>query len=307
MKKLRLVIIGCKNMGTKHFKALKEYFNNDIEIVGIMNSSPSSSKEKAQELGTNYFNNLEEITKDIVDIAIVATPASTHKEICINMLSKNIGVFVEKPFATDEKSCKEVIDLARKNNTTLMVGYIEIYNPAVRALVKDLKDKTIKSIKAIRSTMSYASNTDVTIIQNLMSHDISVICALSNKGANDIKNYETFMPDGENICTYANSKILFNNGLEVDLTAKVILEKKVREMDIVLENGDFYKIKFIETELYKNNELIFSGGSSIKEELSDFIESYKTGRTPIVNGETALNVEMISLLLDKDFKKKYEK
>jgi predicted dehydrogenase len=75
MKKLRIAIIGCHNMGKKHLNILQEYFADAAEVVGILNSTPESSARQAAELGLAYFNSLADITSDKVDGVIIATPA----------------------------------------------------------------------------------------------------------------------------------------------------------------------------------------------------------------------------------------
>jgi len=100
MRKLRMAIIGCRNMGQKHLRTLQEYFADQVEVVGILNSSLESTKACAVKLDVPYFTNIEEINKNKVDAVIVATPGITHAKIGEKLLLRGISCLIEKPMAT---------------------------------------------------------------------------------------------------------------------------------------------------------------------------------------------------------------
>ena len=79
--------------------------------------------------------------KNRPDAVNICTPASSHEEICEVFLKNNIHCFVEKPFGTNIKKCKEIIEIAKKKKKRkiLMVGHIERFNPAVTQLKKIIK------------------------------------------------------------------------------------------------------------------------------------------------------------------------
>lgn len=59
MKKLRIAVIGCNNMGTKHINILRENFADEVEIAGILNRN--TTQEKASKLGVHGFDSIDEI------------------------------------------------------------------------------------------------------------------------------------------------------------------------------------------------------------------------------------------------------
>ena len=122
MKKLRIAIIGCNNMGVKHLNILQEHFADKVKIAGILNSCIESSERKAKELGVPFFANMDEIKESKVDAVILATPAETHFELAKQIIAKKIPCLVEKPFASTEEECKELISLAEDNDVRVMVG-----------------------------------------------------------------------------------------------------------------------------------------------------------------------------------------
>lgn len=74
MDKLRIAVVGCKNMGKKHVAVLRGHFADRVEIAGILNSSAESSARVAAELNVPYFKNLDDIDRETADAVIVATP-----------------------------------------------------------------------------------------------------------------------------------------------------------------------------------------------------------------------------------------
>ena len=86
---------------------------------------------------------------------------------------------MEKPLATTEEECRRLIDAARKNNVTLLVGHIERFNPAVEQMGKILSDTSkIRSLTAQRMSAASGRITDVDVAMDLMIHDVEVIQSL---------------------------------------------------------------------------------------------------------------------------------
>ena len=67
MDKLRIAVVGCKNMGKKHVAVLRGHFADRVEIAGILNSSAESSARVAAELNVPYFKNLDDIDRETAD------------------------------------------------------------------------------------------------------------------------------------------------------------------------------------------------------------------------------------------------
>lgn len=305
MEKYKAGIFGCKNMGTKHLKVLREFSNEDVEIAGIMNSSPESSKTVAQTVQTGYFNQLEDVDSDQVNLAIIATPASYHAHYAAYLLGQGIPCLVEKPFALNENECMELILLSEKNKTPLMVGYQEVFNPAVVALKKELGGRAVVSYRAVRETLSFGSNTDTTIVPNLMSHDLSVLHYLTGIKADEIKGLQIGVDIRRNLQSYAHASFQGSNNLEVDLLAQVSKDKVIRSAEISDDAGNLYQLDYMACELRKNGRLLTSGGNPLANEHRHFIQCCRSGETPINNGRSALEVECLSAKIDRDFRKNY--
>ena len=82
---------------------------------------------------------------------------------------------VEKPIATSEKDCKELISLAKKNKLVLLVGHIERFNPVITKLKSIIDKFKVRIINIERLSFVNTRNQDIDTVQDLMIHDIDLL------------------------------------------------------------------------------------------------------------------------------------
>ncbi|MDC6353151.1 MULTISPECIES: Gfo/Idh/MocA family protein [Robiginitalea] len=127
---IRIVVVGCGNMGTSHARAY--HAMEGFEITGLVSRSPESREKLSAELG-GYptFASLGEALSDTpADAVSVNTYPDTHAAIVREALDAGCHVFVEKPLALTVEEARELVDLAHKNRLKLVVGYILRVHPA---------------------------------------------------------------------------------------------------------------------------------------------------------------------------------
>ena len=130
MKKLKVLVVGCGNMGAAHAKAYHKM--EAFEIVGLVSRTEKSRSELSQELGglptfANFKNALITSKPDVVSIN---TYPDTHAQYVKESLLSGAHVFVEKPLATTVKESEKLVALAQKLNKKLVIGYILRVHPA---------------------------------------------------------------------------------------------------------------------------------------------------------------------------------
>lgn len=296
MSKLKIAIVGVKNMGKKHLKVLQNYFADEVEIAGIVNSTPESSQARAEELDVPYFNTLSEITKDNVDGVIICTPATTHLAVGCEILQKGIPCLMEKPLATTQKECQQLIDIAAHNNVVLMVGHNTNYDSSV-IMLKELAQKPIKSIEGIR-TSRYVNEgkKDVSVIQELMIHDLGIMNALISAPMTNVKVSRQPQYDWKE---NALLEIDFADGAHVKLEGLIADKDVQRTMKVVDAKEDVYELAFLESALFKNGQMLRIGGNMLKNELANFIAVIKGREKPFVTGEEGLKNVTTCIELEK--------
>lgn len=132
-------IIGCglisQLMHLPHLVEMKDMFC----IKGICDLSPSvlrsvGNRYHIENRNTNY---MEMIKDDNIEALIVCT-SSNHYEIVKAALDSGKHVFVEKPMCYLLSEADELIETSEKNNACLMVGYMKLFDPAVKEVKKML-------------------------------------------------------------------------------------------------------------------------------------------------------------------------
>ena len=268
MKKLRIAIIGCKNMGRKHLSCLQEHFADRVKISGILNSTFTSTQIAAQELGVRAFEGIQKINHKNTDAVIIATPMENHYETAKILLNKGFPLLVEKPFAETFEQCLELSKIAKDKKIPLLVGYTENYNPAVMVLKKQL-NAPVKSIAAIRTSQNLGER-KAHIISELMVHDLAIVQSLI-KG--DWVEARIDKQDKYEWNEHTVVEMKYDSGAIVKLEALRLPSAELkRQMRIIDVHNNIWTILFVERELRRNNELLCAGGNSLKNELNCFLD-----------------------------------
>lgn len=128
--KLKVLVVGCGNMGTSHARAYHQLA--DFEIVGLVSRGPASRNKLSEELGgLPTFGDFEEaLQKSQPDVVSINTYPGTHAEYATKSLKAGAHVFLEKPLANTVAEAQSIVDLAIKMNKKLVIGYILRVHPA---------------------------------------------------------------------------------------------------------------------------------------------------------------------------------
>jgi predicted dehydrogenase len=166
----------------------------------------------------------------------------------MNAIRKGKHVFVEKPLAATVKEGRDIVNIVKEAGVKLQVGHIERFNPAYLAIKKLPLNPMF--IEVHRLAQFNPRGTEVSVIMDLMIHDIDIILSLVKS---DVKNISasgvaviTDTPD------IANVRIEFNNGCVANLTSSRISMKKMRKMRLFQKDA-YIGVDFLEkkTEIIK--------------------------------------------------------
>lgn len=258
MEKIKVGIIGCGHLGIMHLKNIRELERerNDIELKGIYDIDIGKSKIVAADNNTKYYFSLDDIISDI-NAALIVSPTSTHFDNALKTISNNIHTFIEKP-VTDKLENAYLLRADRDGHDKIVVqiGHIERFNPALLSVEKyNLKPLFIESH---RLSQYNPRGTDVSVIQDLMIHDIDIILSLVKSRVRQIDaNGVAIITDKFDI---ANARLQFENGCVANITASRISQKKMRKMRI-FQNDAYISIDFSDnkSEVFRLDETKKSG------------------------------------------------
>jgi predicted dehydrogenase len=184
---VRVLVVGCGNMGASHAKA---YHTLDgFQICGIV--SRGKSKELLNEkLGGGYplYDDFDAaVEKSRPDAVAISTWPDTHEEMAIKALEKGCHVFIEKPLADSVEGAERVVAAARKAGKKLVVGYILRHHPSWEKFIEVAQ--TLGKPLVMRMNLNQQSSGSMwTLHRNLMRslspivdcgvHYIDVMCQM---------------------------------------------------------------------------------------------------------------------------------
>ncbi len=128
--------------------------------------------------GAGAYSDFAEMLRDArIDAVVVATPVSTHHSLTKAALLAGKHVLVEKPMATSADECRELMEIARSGNLTLMVGHTYLYSEAVRKIIEIIESGDIGEVRYINCQRLNLGlfQQDINVAWDLAPHDLSII------------------------------------------------------------------------------------------------------------------------------------
>lgn len=242
---LKVGVFGVGHLGKFHLNNWKEI--EGVKLVGFFDPNNENAKLVTEQYGLKRYMD-EDKLMDACDIIDVIAPTDHHFQICMQAIRKGKHVFVEKPLAHTIQEGRDIVNMVREANIKLQVGHVERFNPAYLA-IKDMPLNPM-FIEVHRLAQFNPRGTEVSVILDLMIHDIDIILSLVKS---DVKHISasgvavmTETPD------IANVRIEFNNGCVANLTSSRISMKKMRKMRLFQKDA-YLGIDFLEkkTEIIK--------------------------------------------------------
>ena len=241
---LKIGVFGIGHLGKFHLNNWKEI--EDVEIVGFFDPNDENAQAVEEQYKIKRYTSPESLIQDCDAVDIVA-PTIYHFELCEMALRKGKHVFVEKPLANTMEEAKELVKLAKESNLKFQVGHVERFNPAFLALKNHQLEPMF--IEVHRIAEFNPRGTDVSVILDLMIHDIDIILHLVKSNVSYISaNGVAVMSDTPDI---ANVRIEFDNGCVANLTSSRISLKKMRKIRLFQKDA-YIGIDFLE----KKTEII---------------------------------------------------
>lgn len=240
-KKLNIGLAGCGHLGKIHTRLLNEIASNDkrVKFSGVYDTDKETLKTVSKDNGVQAFNSFENML-DEINALVIVTPTSVHFDMAKKALERNIHLFIEKPVTSTLSEAEELSKIAGGINVKIQVGHVERFNPALTAIDKfEIKPMFIESHRLAQFN---PRGTDVSVIQDLMIHDIDIILHLVKSPVKKIDaNGVAVISDEIDI---ANARLTLENGCVANLTSSRISLKKMRKMR-VFQNNAYISIDFL--------------------------------------------------------------
>ncbi|HYM93840.1 MAG TPA: Gfo/Idh/MocA family oxidoreductase [Chitinophagaceae bacterium] len=227
---LKVGVFGTGYLGKFHLNNWKEI--PDTEIIGFYDPNDEIAREVVEKYQLQRYSD-SNLLMDACDVIDIVAPTTFHFELCEQAIKKGKHVFVEKPLANTMEEAQQLVKLAKESDIKFQVGHVERFNPAFLA-IKDMQLNPM-FIEVHRLAQFNPRGTEVSVILDLMIHDIDIILSIVKS---DVKNISA---SGVGVITetpdIANVRIEFHNGCVANLTSSRISMKKMRKMRLFQKDG----------------------------------------------------------------------
>jgi len=243
-------------LGKFHLNNWKEIAG--VELVGFFDPDDETAEDVSKKYQLPRYTDADQLIDDC-DAVDIAAPTIQHFECCEKAIKKGKHVFVEKPLANTMGEAAILVKLAEESGIKFQVGHVERFNPAFLA-IKDMQLNPM-FIEVHRLAQFNPRGTEVSVILDLMIHDIDIILSIVKSDVKSISasgvGVMTETPD------IANVRIEFNNGCVANLTSSRISMKKMRKMRLFQKDA-YIGIDFLnkKTEIIKLKETVDSNAFS---------------------------------------------
>jgi predicted dehydrogenase len=285
---LKVAVFGTGHLGKFHLNNWK--LIPEAEVVGFYDPNDEIAAGVIEKYQIKRFTDPAALL-DICDAADIIAPTPFHFGLCEQAIRKGKHVFVEKPLANDMEEARTILKLVKESNVKLQVGHVERFNPAFLALEGIPLQPMF--IEVHRLAEFNPRGTEVSVILDLMIHDIDIILHIVNSEVKNIySSGVAVMTDTPDI---ANVRMEFNNGCVANLTSSRISMKKMRKMRI------FQKDAYIGVDfLNKKSEIISLNHSDVETDGFSFeIETRSGTKSILVRNPEVPDVNAIRMELEK--------
>ena len=219
---LKIGVIGTGHLGKIHIKCILQIAN--YQLVGFYDIDPEVCEAVTKEFNIPCYDSFEKLYED-VDVVDIVTPTSVHFQYASTAIRKLKHVFIEKPIVGSTDEARLLVDLSHEANVKVQVGQVERLNPAFVAVKNSINNPMF--IESHRLALYNPRGTDVSVVLDLMIHDIDAILSVVKSPIKKIHaNGVSIVSKTTDI---ANARIEFENGAVANLTASRISLKNMRQ------------------------------------------------------------------------------
>jgi predicted dehydrogenase len=292
MPNLRVGVIGTGYLGKFH--AQKYHHMPEVDLVAVVDVDAARAEQVAADNATAFYRDHQALFGR-VDAVSIAAPTPAHYRIAKDFLEQGVDVLIEKPFTSTLEDADTLIELADAKDLIIQVGHLERFNPVVTALEGKIHQP--RFIESHRLSLFQGRGTDVSVVLDLMIHDIDLILNLVRSDIKSVNAAGISVISGE--IDIANARLEFTNYAVANVTASRISAKNERKLRLFQKDGyisiDFanHTITIIQPDESQPGDLIpgmkitslnFDKGDALDDELKSFVNAVKHRIPPVVTG-----------------------
>lgn len=293
MKRVGVGVIGTGFWGENQVRVFRQ--SPMADLVAICERDEKRAKEIGTKYGVDWYTDLDKflrVTK--IDAVTVCTPTQTHLKAGLRAIEAGKNLLVEKPMTGEERAAEKLLKSAKKAGVKLLVGFIERFNPGVRAVKKMLTEHIVGDViiatgrRVARWPIRIG---DVGVVKDTAIHDIDamrylleeeVSAIFAQTGSLKTKAYED----------YAEMMLRFDGGTTGFIDANWLTPRKVRTL-IITGSDATINLDYITQEItLENSKRLVKPytpwAEPLKVELENFLTTILHDRREAPSGDDAL-------------------
>jgi predicted dehydrogenase len=235
---LKIGLLGVGHLGKIHLKCIQA--SEALELVGFYDPDPTTAQKVAETFNTKAFSSFEALL-EAVDAVDIVTPTTTHFELAKKAAEHGKHIFIEKPLTHTVEEARILKQIVQKQGVKVQIGHVERFNPAFLSMGETKIAPMF--IEAHRLATFNPRGTDVSVVLDLMIHDIDLILHLVKSEIKQIHASGVAIvsasPD------IANARIEFENGCVANLTASRMSLKQMRKVRLFQPDA-YISLDFLE-------------------------------------------------------------
>lgn len=311
-ERIRVGVVGVGYLGQIHAKIYHSMEN--VDLVMLADTNLDVAQKLADQFDCEATDNYIEMV-DKVDAVSIVVPTSLHFDVAQPFLEGGIATLVEKPIAATVDEARKLVDLAAQNDAPFLIGHLERYNPALRAVTTKVSEPKYIEVHRLGTFVERA--TDVDVITDLMIHDLDLVLSLVDEEPCDVQAIgSTVVTDHVDL---ANVRLTFPSGAVANITASRVSNKRFRRFRVFGPEG-YYGVNLMDQELdivtkgdipdggkfpsLDVEHMTFDAEQPLQVELAHFAEVAKGNSMPMVTGLQGLRAlqlaEQIQAILRDD-------
>ena len=297
---LKAGVVGAGVFGGYHAKKYVEL--GGVTLVGVYDVDLARAQALAGPLGAKAFDDLDAFLA-AVDVVTVAAPAVHHAAPALAALKAGKPVYSEKPIAVSPEDADKMVAAAAKAGLPLACGHQERVVFQAMGLL-DIPEQPLR-LEAVRRGTPSDRNLDVSVVLDLMIHDIDLALALCDG--------EPIAVEGEGAITRSSSldwvkaEATFDNGFTAVFDSSRVAEARERTMKVVYPSGeveiDFLQRTFRNTTPFPLIESFTetpAGKDPLGLSVAGFLKAVRgEAPQPVVTGEEAARALDLALAVEQ--------
>jgi predicted dehydrogenase len=302
-KLLKAGVAGAGVFGGYHARKYQE--SDGVELIGVYDRGTGRALALAEKAGVHGFeaDHWDEFISQL-DVLTVAAPAEAHAPLAVRALERGVHVYVEKPIAPTIQEAEAIIGAAHESGRVLACGHQE------RIVFEEMglfstPERPIR-VEANRQGPWTNRSTDISVVLDLMIHDLDLALALAGGGEPRAIKARSRAIMGQ-LPDETQAEIVFDGGLVAAFSASRAADGRERTMRVVYPSGevaiDFMKRTFVNTTPFALNAGFAEtprGADPLGASVSDFLAAARgEAARPAVTGDEAVRALALALAVDE--------